>query len=208
MEWWGGNNVLSAYVLTCDVHTRATLIMGGGGAITSCRPLSVRATACLMLTYTTSTYFTSTYSTLSCLPSMLTYTTLTYFTSTYSMLSCLPSMLTYTTSTLFTTSKLNGTQTLDRTWDICKQSIPRSLSSRKGAVSGMLDIYVHVWWWRHHHEGKDLLTQLGKLCSAKNAEWKELRCRLEWKRVVARNTKFTAICNKFTPLQLFFWFST
>ena len=34
---------------------------------------------------------------------------------------------------------------------------------------------------------------------------KELRCRLEWKRVVARNTKFTAICNKFTPLQLFFW---
>ena len=32
---------------------------------------------------------------------------------------------------------------------------------------------------------------------------KELRCRLEWKRVVARNTKFTAICNKFTPLQLF-----
>ena len=31
---WGGGggiNVLSAYVLTCDVHTRATLIMGGGG---------------------------------------------------------------------------------------------------------------------------------------------------------------------------------
>ena len=34
----------------------------------------------------------------------------------------------------------------------------------------MLDSYVHVWnvwWWRHHHEGKDLLTLLGKLCSAK-----------------------------------------
>ena len=33
---------------------------------------------------------------------------------------------------------------------------------------------------------------------------KELRCRLEWKRVVARNTKFTPICNKLTPLQLVF----
>ena len=175
---WGGNNVLSAFFCTC--YFMSHVAHPSGCAFTMSFITRVRGTITFSPRGTnvlsggknvfSSIYFTSTYSTLSCLPSMFTNTTSTYFTSTYSTLSCLPSMRTCRRRVKPSLSKLNGTQTLDRTWDICKQSIPRSLSSRKGAVSGMLGSYVHVWWWRHHHEGKDLLTLLGKLCSAKNAK--------------------------------------
>ena len=230
-----------------------------------------------MLTYTTSTYFTSAYSTLSCLPAMLTYTTSTYFTSAYSTLSCLPALLTYTTSTYFTSaystlsclpskltyihyvnilhlniryalmssfyvnihyvnivqlniqyailsscyvnihyvnmSSLRPSWTEPRRWtghgifanraslDLCPVAkAPFRVCWISMSMSGGGDITMKVRTFWHSLANYALQKcRVTMLCE----DEKELRCRLEWKRVVARNTKFTAICNKFTPLQFF-----